>query len=528
MMKIDTLIAGAGPTGLMMACQLLRFGVTFKIIDKQSDRTNESRAFGIQARSMEIFDNLGLAGEFLKKAIKVNVINFFVSGHQELKLKFNSEALDGTPFPHMYLLSQSETERILIEYLKRHGVEVERNTSLESFEQKDTEIIAVIKNEMNPENETIDCQYLFGCDGAHSIVRKILKIPFEGGEYKQKFFLADAKVTWPNNVPPGFNFFFDEKGLLLQASLENDFGRILGASIKDHLKEPIDLQSITQYSREVSHLPVIIQDMTWMAPFHLHHRVVSHYQKGRAFLLGDAAHIHSPVGAQGMNTGLQDAANLGWKIALKIKGHASDQLLKTYELERQFIGKKLTRTTDRFFSLLTSPNLFLGAFRPRLIKLALRTINQFSSIQNKLFRLMSQLGVRYSLNDYIFESTQGADSSFLSGPQAGSRAPDATLNGASLFEKFKTKPFNVLFFFASDHLISGDFKGQMELINQKNNVWIAFHHLILSKETQLAFHRYGVTHQGVYLIRPDGYIGFRSCQINLDSLNNYLNKLFET
>ncbi|MBS0350688.1 MAG: FAD-dependent monooxygenase [Proteobacteria bacterium] len=522
-MKTDILIVGAGPTGLMMACQLLRFGINFRIIDQQSEQTNESRAFGIQARSMEIFDNLDLAEAFLRKASKINSVNFYINGQHELKLNFNSRALATTPFPHIYLLPQSETEQIFIDHLKKNGIDVERDATLEFFEQTTTAVVARINKPSGA--ETVKCQYLLGCDGAHSTVRKIAAIPFEGGEYTQMFFLADAKVIWPKDISTGFNLFFDQRGLLLQVPLTDDFARIIGASVKDSLKQNLDLQSITQYSRAVSHTPVIIKDIVWMAPFRLHHRVVRHYQKDRVFLLGDAAHIHSPVGAQGMNTGLQDAANLAWKLALRINALPCDQLLKTYQLERQDIGRKLTRTTDRLFSALTSPNLLLTKIRPRLIRLALKIINQFESIQYKLFRLASQLGISYSANDFVVEDLKRADVSLLLGPKAGARAPDAILNGSSLFQKFKNQPFNILLFFESNEAYCA-FNDKIELIKQKKHEWIEIHVLVLSEQTQLAFHRYGVTRQAIYLIRPDGYVGFRTVQLDLDALNSYLAKLF--
>jgi 2-polyprenyl-6-methoxyphenol hydroxylase-like FAD-dependent oxidoreductase len=529
MIKLDTLIVGAGPTGLMMACQLLRFGVSFKIIDKQAERTNESRAFGIQAKSIEIFDNLGIADEFLKMAIKVDFVNFFINGRHKLQLKFNSKALNGTYFPHIYILPQSETERILIEHLRKNGVEIERNTILEDFKQNDHKVTAQIINLTNNQNEMVGCQYLFGCDGAHSSVRKILNIPFEGGKYKQTFFLADAKIIFPDHIPAGFKLFYNNHGLLLHAPLDNQMTRIIGAGIQgnDQLSQSLNLNSITQFAREISHNPVTIENITWKSLFHLHHRVVSHYQKGRAFLLGDAAHIHSPVGAQGMNTGLQDATNLAWKIALKIKSNGSEKLLETYQLERQLIGKKLTRTTDRIFWLLTTSNYILRKIRPFLIIFSLKLINQFSSIQNRLFMLMSQLAIRYPFNDYTYELTEEADSNFMNGPSAGSRAPDGDIAGMRLFDKLKEKPFNLFIFCSSEAIISPNLIEQLNVTEQKFLQWMGVHKIVLTEQTQLIFHRYGVTQQGLYFIRPDGYIGFRSNQINLQALNLYLNRLFK-
>ena len=289
----DVLIVGASPTGLMMACQLLRFGIPFRIIDQQSDRAHESRAFGIQAKSMELFQNLGIAQEFLNQAIPVTHARFFIKGKPKLTLQLDQINIEGTPFPRFFFVPQSETEQILIDYLAKRDVKVERSIKLESFFRANSGFQALLKNKLTGETHHLTCHYLVGCDGAHSKVRQILNIPFIGGDYRQNFFLADAQVTWPNSIKSGLMLFFDQNGFFLHAPFKHQqISRIIGAKIRlspKKITSPLSTEEIVQISQKITHLPIEIGEPIWKTRFFLHHRAVSHYQQGRAFLAGDAA-----------------------------------------------------------------------------------------------------------------------------------------------------------------------------------------------------------------------------------------------
>lgn len=402
--ETEVLIVGSGPTGLMLACQLLRFNVKFRIIDKNADRSKESRAFGIQARSMEIFQNLGIVDQFLEKSQVAYTVDFYLHGMHKLELNFGNIKIESTPFPHIFFLAQPETERILIGYIEKQGIKIERQTQLEKFKQRKKFIEATIKNTRDGSTQIINCLYLAGCDGAHSSVREILKIPFIGEAYEQDFFLADAKVQWPATLKTGFKAFFDKKGVFLHAPLEENLTRLIGAELSDlpfqKKTTPITLEEIENFASEVTHTPLMINQPVWMSRFYLHHRVVKQYQKDRTFLVGDAAHIHSPVGAQGMNTGLQDAANLAWKLAGVLKFNMTTELLDTYQTERQFIGEKLTHTTDRFFWFMTTKNKILTFLRPSLLSLMMM-ISKSLRLQKRIFWLMSQLGIYYPKNKFL-------------------------------------------------------------------------------------------------------------------------------
>lgn len=510
----EVLIVGAGPTGLMLACQLLRFGIRFRIVDKQPDRSQESRAFGIQAKSMEIFQNLGIVDQFLEKAITAPDIRFYINGRRQLKLNLNKIKLKDSPFSGIFFLPQAETEQILISALAKKDIVVERQKELETFHADSESVQAVVKDLTTGENETIRCWYLAGCDGAHSSIRRTLAIPFVGAPYQQDFFLADVKLHWPKSFEPGFILFYDsKKGLMLYAPFYKELSRLIAAPLTPTIKkEDINVDEIQQYARKVSHQHVTITETVWMSRFRLHHRVVSQYQHDRVFLAGDAAHIHSPVGAQGMNTGLQDAANLAWKIAISLRKHLSGELLKTYTLEREGIGRKLTQTTDRFFSWITSPRKASQFYRPLLLVLILRLIGGSRRIQKRLFWLMSELGIYYPKN------------AFLVGRKAGYRAPDAPVNNTSLFMLLKEHPVNVLIFLQSEqdnNLVNEEAIVRLE---QSHNDWIKFHKFFHNKRTERLFSRYGIHRSGICLIRPDGYIGFYATQLQFAELFEYLQR----
>ncbi len=511
----EVLIVGSGPTGLMLACQLLRFGVRFKIIDKNKDRSQESRAFGIQARSMEIFQNLGIVDEFLKNARVGHLADFYVGGKLALELNFDKIKINTTPYPNIFFLPQSETERILIEFIERHGVEIDRQTSLENFSQDADKVEAVIKRVDTQEEQHVVCQYLVGCDGAHSKVRELLAIPFVGAAYQQNFFLADARVEWSKPVRSEFMAFSDSAGLFLHLPLSSGLSRVLGVNLdatKEETDQPIQIAEIEKLARKVTHQQISIKDTVWMTRFHLHHRVVNQYQKDRAFLAGDAAHIHSPVGAQGMNTGLQDATNLAWKLAGVLKYAMHLKLLVTYTAERQWVGKKLTETTDRFFWFLTSPNKILRKIRPYILTFIFKLVANSAKLQKRMFWLMSQLGIQYQPNY------------FLEGEKAGMRAPDAPIGLTSLFSLLKESPFSILIFQNPARDATTLDENKIKFLQQSLGDWIKIHIFLYADDKKILFKHYQIKNSGLYVIRPDGYIGFHRNDLNLDDLCRYLKK----
>ncbi len=520
----DILIVGAGPTGLMLACQLQRFGISFRIIDKQIDRAKESRAFGIQAKSMEIFQNLGLADDFLKRVQVGQKADFYFNGHLQFAINFSNINVQATPFPSIYFLPQSETEQILLDYLQTKQIAVERQSELMAFSQSNQGVTATIKNNISQENETIICRYLVGCDGAHSIVRTTLGIPFSGASYLQKFILADVEVHWKFPTK-NFTVFIGKEGNLLCIPLKNNLNRIMitGMDSPKPDDEPPSLQEIECFFNILARTPVKLDNPVWISRFHLHHRAVENYQLDRTFLAGDAAHIHTPVGAQGMNTGLQDATNLAWKMALVLKYQAPSALLNTYQAERHPVGQTLVHTTDRIFGWITSKNAVITTLRQYVLPVVMRLLLKSKGIQLSMFNFMSELNIHYPLNSFLVEKTARADKKFLKAPAAGHRAPDAPVIDTTLFELYKHKPFNILLFNISADSLNLD---KVFALTVKYPELIAIHQFTYSQQLNIVFDRYGISQAGIYLIRPDGYIGFRAFGGDLELLLQYLRLYF--
>ena len=526
MADTDVIIVGAGPTGLMLACQLSRFGINFRIIDKERERTQESRAIGIQAKSMEIFQNLNIVDQFIKKAKTPKEASIYFNNKVVFRLCFQKMDIKGTPYSKVFLLPQSETEKIFSTYLEKLNIPIERETELESFIQTREGIEAQIKNYSKNTIEKIKSRFIVGCDGAKSKVREIMNVPFEGGSYQQEFILADVAVHWkyPKDI---FALFNNKKGLFVHIPLNENYSRLIICKIDsfqyDNDASPTN-EYIENFARNEMGLDIKLEKPFWSSHFHLHHRAVKQYFNGFAFLAGDAAHIHSPVAGQGMNTGLQDASNLAWKLALVLKYKSSSKLLDTYQIERIKVGKKLLATTDRIFGFLTSKNIIILFFKQYFFPILLYFFNKSDKIKKRIFCFMSELAIHYPPNSFIIEYSKGADELFLKGPKAGSRAPDCSLKNVNLFEKLSEKPFNILLF--QKTLLDDSQENIISKIEGISPVLIAIQRYLKSEDNQALFDTYGVKNSAIYFIRPDGYIGFRAYGYQFSELWQFLSNLF--
>jgi len=415
-----------------------------------------------------------------------------------------------------------------LEHLKIKNIVVERQTELISFTEANDSVTATIKNNVTGNNEKIYCKYIIGCDGAHSTVREALGIPFVGASYQQEFLLADVSIDWPF-AKDKFTGCMSKEGIFLIFPLRKDSNlyRLMLVDMNHTLlqsehKIPT-LQEIENFCKRIIRKDIALTNPVWLSRFYLHHRAVAQYLKGRAFLAGDAAHIHSPVGGQGMNTGLQDVTNLAWKIALVLKYHAPNTLLQTYQTERQRIGEVLLNSTDKIFGMITNKKYIASLLRLYVMPLIMNLLTRSVKFKNYLFHFISELGIHYHENLFVMEKNQGADAKFLAGPQAGCRAPDAPIVHSTLFELFKQKPCNVLLFQTPEHTAPDNKIAALEQINAEV---LGIHQFIKSPDLNTLFERYGITSSGVYFIRPDGYIGFRAFGNELESLAEYLAKLF--
>lgn len=527
-MDTEVLIIGAGPTGLMMACQLWRCGVKLRILDKQQDRAHESRAFAIQAKSMEIFQNLGIAEEFLKLARSNVDFAFFINGKKQIEINFQHFQHQDTPFPSVYFLSQTETERILIEFLEKKAIYIERQKELITFTQDIKCVQATIKDNIAGSAEKINCAYIIGCDGAHSSIRHTLNFSFEGNAYPQIFNLVDASIEWPYSRNK-FLFFLGKNGVFVHIPLTEQISRIMLAKRAGHAEEKLSTPNLVELEHLASVLtqvPVKLVNPIWISQFRLHHRGVIKYYQNRAFLVGDAAHIHSPVGGQGMNTGIQDGTNLAWKLALVLKKGISDKLLDTYEAERHPVGKILLKTTDQFFSLLTAKGYFISKLQNWLLPFVITFLFSKKNLEKRLFWFMSQLNIHYAKNSFNYEVIEKSHQVLKGGPGPGYRAPNAPANSSSLFKLVSHKPFNILYFETKKEQTDKHIE-KINVFIKNNRDWMQVHVFVLSPANQLLFKRYGVISSAMYVVRPDGYIGFRINSNNYFLLEKYLKNFFK-
>src|ERR1051325_1237216 len=362
--ETDVIIIGAGPTGLSLACQFIRHGIDFVVVEKNESITPFSKAIGVQARTLEIYDQLGLAQPAIERGTIASRVRLIEGGEVRGEMHLANFGKDLSQFAYMLMLEQSKNEELLYEFVKSHNRDVLWQTELESFSQDQTGVTAQVKT-ASGESLTIKGKYLAGCDGASSPVRHGLGLTFEGSTFERLFYVADARVEWdlPHDAlhvclaKEVYVAFFPMPG-------ENRY-RVVGTfpESKNGEEGEVLYEEIEQEIKDKAQLKLEISDVRWFSLYKVHSRRVNKFSEGKCFLAGDSAHIHSPAGAQGMNTGIQDAYNLAWKLALVIKGVAAESLLETYNEERLANAKRLLESTARMFELAAGSHWLLSFIR---------------------------------------------------------------------------------------------------------------------------------------------------------------------
>jgi len=390
----DVLIIGAGPTGLVLALWLTKFGVNVRIIDKVAEPGTTSRALAVHARTLELYRQLDLADSVVEHGHKVPAVNLWVKGEPKARLPFATVGEDLTAYPFLEIFPQDQHERLLIERLEKLGVGVERRTELLRFTDAGGRVTARLRG---PDGHEEDCEasYIAGCDGARLLVRETSGTGFAGGTYRQVFYVADVEAAG-RSIDGELHADLDEADFLAVFPLASDGRARLIGTVRDERAYRADTLKFEDVStRAIDHLKVRVEKVNWFSTYHVHHRVTEHFRQGRAFLLSDAAHIHSPAGGQGMNTGIGDAVNLAWKLAAVLGGRAPDNLLDTYEPERIGFARRLVATTDRVFTFATAEGRIADIMRTRIAPVVFARVVALGPVRDYIFRTVSQITLNY-------------------------------------------------------------------------------------------------------------------------------------
>jgi 2-polyprenyl-6-methoxyphenol hydroxylase-like FAD-dependent oxidoreductase len=483
MTRSDVLIVGAGPTGLVLALWLTKLGVKVRIVDKTAEAGTTSRALAVQARTLELYRQLDLADEIVKRAHKTPAVNLWVQGSRAARVPFEHVGSGLTQYSFLLIFPQDEHERLLIERLQALGVAVERRTELVGFEEASGFVTARLRRPDGGE-EICKATYIAGCDGARSLVRETIATGFPGGTYRQLFYVADVQAGGPA-IDGELHVDLDVADFLAVFPLTGEGRvRLIGTVRDERADHPDTLKFEDVSDRAIKHLKVSVLQVNWFSTYHVHHRVTEHFRKGRAFLLGDAAHIHSPAGGQGMNTGIGDAINLAWKIAMVLGGRAPDNLLDSYEAERIGFARRLVATTDRGFSFATAEGRVADLLRTRVAPLMISTVAGFEAAREYLFRTVSQITLNYRggpLSVGIAGHVRGGD-----------RLPWAFADGQDNFASLAAMTWQV-------HVYGS---ATRELVH-----WCADHDLPLHMFNWRPEHKTaGLTRNALYLLRPDSYV----------------------
>jgi 2-polyprenyl-6-methoxyphenol hydroxylase-like FAD-dependent oxidoreductase len=517
--NIDVLVVGAGPTGLMLGNQLVRRGIRALIVDRNPGPSIHTKALGVQARTLEIYSHLGIAERALELGMRGTGANLWVEGRKVARIPLGDIGRDLSPYPFLLILGQDDNERLLGETLRAHGTDVQWDTELVDLVQTSEHVTATLKRTDGSSLE-VEADWIGGCDGPHSAVRNLSKIDFVGAPYEHVFFVADTRVTGPM-VPSELNIYLWRGGFHLFFPMRGtDHWRVVGILPPDlRERDDLDFDAVFPSVRKEAGSSLSLQACTWFSTYRIHHRRAERFSDRRCFLLGDAAHIHSPVGAQGMNTGLQDAYNLAWKLALVTSGRAGVRLLDSYEIERVPVADRLLKTTDQAFSVLSSDRWLAGLVRTRVVSRIMAFAMSRESTRQLAFRTISQIGISYPkspLSQTLPGLPKGA-------PQAGDRFPwvrlKLTSNGPTedLFARLDDTRFNLIVI--GQPSLPAD---QFEL-----NGLLLIHQVPDDPDNDRELTRAHIPKPSFYLLRPDCHVGLAGTHLEAALLNRYLTERLE-
>ena len=441
-LQTSVVIIGAGPTGLSMAAQLQRYGIDFLIIEKNESPTHLSKAIAVQARTLEIFRELGIADEAVKRGRLTTGMNLFYKGRLKTNVDLAGLGEGLSPFPFALSLEQSKTEKLLSEYID--GNKILWGTTFSNFEQ-DERSVTVHYTDKNNTVKKIEASFLAGCDGASSPVRHQMGASFKGDTVPKIFYVADVLLKSNVITKDQLYMFMIKKGFILFFPMEGEgHYRVIGMlPDPDKVKEHFEFSDIRDDIKKQVEVPLEFEKELWFSSYKVHSRKADSFRNKRCFIAGDAGHIHTPAGGQGMNTGIQDAYNLAWKLAFVLKGKGGEALLESYNAERMENAKNLLKSTDRMFDILSGVHRFWNFIRLTFLPPFIRLISHNKFIQKRFFPLISQTGITYH-DPYLTIPSK------IGNVKAGVRMPYFKLSDGKDILEHLSKPVFKLLYFGND------------------------------------------------------------------------------
>jgi 2-polyprenyl-6-methoxyphenol hydroxylase-like FAD-dependent oxidoreductase len=499
----DVLIVGAGPTGLVLALWLTRLGVRVRVVDKTAEPGTTSRALAVQARTLEFYSQMGIAEAVVERGRKNIAVNLWVAGKRAAHAMLGEMGTGISPFPFALIFPQDEHERLLTARLAEAGVQVERRTEIQSFVDADGGVLARLKR-LDGGEESCQAAYIAGCDGAHSTVREALGIGFPGSVYDHLFYVADVEASGAT-MNGELQVALDKTDFLAVFPLKGEGRARLIGTVRVEAEHPQENLSWNDVSKRViDWIGVDVLRVNWFSTYRVHHRVADHFRKGCVFLLGDAAHIHSPVGGQGMNTGIGDAVNLAWKLAAVLHGRASPSLLDSYEPERIAFARRLVATTDLAFSGVTSSGAMARLIRLHIVPLLFPLLFAFKTARRFLFRTVSQTAVNYR-GSSLSEGRAGTI-------HGGDRLPWVKTN----FQGLDIDNFAPLASMDWQAHVYGDTAPEFQSVCDRRK--LPLH--VFPWRPEIG--RTGLQRNAFYLVRPDGYVALVDTGGSASAVTSYL------